>query len=174
MTDALDALTGLPGHHAMNAMLEGAGPGWLVFADIDAMAFALGVLGGERSDQVLRDVAHVVRDVCQPRALVARYGSDEFLVHVPAAVDAPGLAERVRAAVEARFEDERRTIRAGTGGAGLIDAPPMLLTLSVAVAPFEGDVKSAVRAVLDANERAKAEGRNRVVVVSTRGPAELR
>jgi hypothetical protein len=50
----------------------------------------------------------------------------------------------------------------------------MLLTLSVAVAPFEGDVKSAVRAVLDANERAKAEGRNRVVVVSPRGPAELR
>jgi GGDEF domain-containing protein len=119
MAQALDALTGLPGHHAMNAMLEGAGPGWLVFADIDAMVFALGVLGGERSDQVLRDVAHVMRDVCPPLALVARYGSDEFLVHLPAAVDAPSLAERVRAAVEARFEDERQTIRAGTGAAGL-------------------------------------------------------
>jgi diguanylate cyclase (GGDEF)-like protein len=169
MTQALDALTGLPGHHAMNAMLEGAAPGWLVFADIDAMVFALGVLGGERSDQVLRDIATLVRETCPPEALVARYGTDEFLVHIPGAVDGPRLAERIRAEVEARFEDERQTIRAGTGAAGLIDAPPMLLTLSVSVAPFEGEVRTAVGAVLDANERAKAEGRNRVVV-SPRGP----
>lgn len=155
-------------------MLERAVPGWLLYADVDAMAFALGVLGGERSDLVLRDVAGLVRDACPPRALVARCGGDEFLVHVPAAVDAPALAERIRAAVEARFADERQTIRAGTGAAGLIDAPAMLLTLSVSVVPFGGDVSSAVRAVVEANERAKALGRNRVVVVSSGEPAKPR
>jgi GGDEF domain-containing protein len=166
----VDSLTQLPGHHAMNAMLEGAGPGWLLLTDIDAMVFALAVLGGERSDQVLLDVATLVRDMCPPEALVARYGTDEFLVHVPAAVDGPRLAERIRAEVEARFENERQMIRAGTGAAGLIDAPPMLLTLSVSVGRFEGGVESAVREVLEANEMAKAQGHNRVVV-SHPGPA---
>lgn len=162
----IDELTGLLSRRGFDSTLEalGAAEGWLLYADLDKFILANSELHFTRADRILREIGQLIAQSCPADALLARYGGDEFLVYLTADKDPAEAAERMRAIVEANFVDERATIVAGVGGASQIDAPLALLTLSIGVAKFEGDLRAALSAVDFANQRAKVAGANCVVM----------
>jgi len=105
-------------------------------------------------DEVLRQLASIMRANCRQRELAARLGGEEFVVIVESAdeADIARVAERLRAAVE-RFDWS--SVRAG-----------LQVTVSVGVArPSEVAAGPELLAVADRRlYAAKRAGRNRVVV----------
>ncbi|MFQ3662785.1 MAG: diguanylate cyclase [Chloroflexaceae bacterium] len=112
--------------------------------------------GHNVSDQVLRIVATVVRTICRPSDVAARYGADAFLIALPNTPlsEAADFAERLRLAVE------RYNWRS-------LD-PQLRVTISLGVADVRGD--SAEDGVDVADRRlfmAKSSGRNQVVAADS-------
>jgi diguanylate cyclase (GGDEF)-like protein len=75
----------------------------LLMLDLDDFKSVNDRLGHQAGDDVLRAVAETIRGACRDSDLVFRYGGDEFTVLCPGTDDtgALGLAERIRAALEA-------------------------------------------------------------------------
>ncbi|HLT25604.1 MAG TPA: GGDEF domain-containing protein [Zeimonas sp.] len=153
-----DALTGLVSRRS----LQEAGPRLLERAD-ECIALLMIDLddfkeindrhGHGVGDEVLRHVAGLLRGALRHDSLIVRYGGDEFcaLVPVPGESAAFGVAERLRATVEAT------PYRLG--------ATALPITMSVGVSVHRQG--RTLREMLDEADRrayqAKAQGRNRVV-----------
>ena len=122
--------------------------------DIDHFKTLNDAAGHLVGDKALRDVATVIRTELREADMAYRYGGEELLVVLPAGVRrVAAAAERIRKAVE-----HAAIPHPGRPG------PETVVTLSVGVAPGEGEVEAFLLAADSALYQAKSQGRNRMVV----------
>jgi len=163
----IDALTGVANRRFFDEMLDkewaraarSRQPLAIIMVDIDRFKIHNDTYGHQAGDECLRQVASVLKhSVRRPADLVARYGGEEFSVILPGADvnGATAVAERMRAEVQAIKLAHAKTV---TGHD---------VTVSLGVAVVVPDQHhSALELVAAADEalyRAKAVGRNQVIV----------
>jgi diguanylate cyclase (GGDEF)-like protein len=123
----------------------------LIMADIDHFKSVNDDYGHQEGDRILKAVADALSSRLRSIDSCGRWGGEEFLIVCPHtdAESAAGLAESIRAAIEAG-------VRAGPDG--------RVLTISLGVAQFAPGMKPAdlLQEADQALYRAKSEGRNRV------------
>jgi diguanylate cyclase (GGDEF)-like protein len=131
----------------------------LLIADLDLLREINNRFGHLAGDVVLAGVAGIFREHLRGQDVAARFGGEEFALLLPdiAEKDAVAVAERIRSAVsETRFDVET-------------SSEPIPATISIGVASFPAHASSARELIHRADVaayRAKAQGRNRVVVAS--------
>lgn len=157
-----DALTGLANRRAMERQLQqlvdgdAGGPHSALFIDLDHFKAVNDQAGHAAGDQLLRELAGVLRAQVRRGDLLARFGGDEFLVLLPncPADMALRIAESVRRTVDAfDFQWQGQGYR---------------VTASVGVIDFfseELDGEQLLKEVDAACYAAKRGGRNQVSVV---------
>ena len=125
----------------------------LLFIDIDHFKHFNDSWGHQVGDQVLREIAGIIKDACRVEDTVARYGGEEIAVILP--MTGPGqagqVAERIRAAVE-----NHRVMHDGNA---------LQVTISLGLAHLEAalaDKDELISRADDALYRSKAGGRNRL------------
>jgi len=129
----------------------------VLLIDIDHFKRINDRLGHAAGDVVLCNVARTLQAQAREVDRVARYGGEEFCIILPHTLHEGGLqaAERLREAIcliNIPWDDESITVSISTG-------------LACAVEPGE-TLQSLLSRADEALYRAKAEGRNRVVVAS--------
>jgi diguanylate cyclase (GGDEF)-like protein len=157
----VDGLTGLANRRQAQAALESevaraerfGGSVALVLCDLDNFKTVNDRFGHLSGDDVLRELAGVLRESVRAVDIAARWGGEEFALLLPG-TDATGalqVAERARAALE------RRTILSQ-------DGQPIHVTASfgVASAPDHGRGDELLLAADAALYEAKRQGKNRV------------
>ena len=157
-----DALTGLANHgHFWSSLglelsraVRYSHEFSLVMIDVDRFKEYNDRHGHVSGDDVLRNVANVIRERCRSSDHAARYGGEEFCVLLPetSLEGAAVFAEKIRESVEASC----RTLE---------ENDPVTVSLGVATYPADGS--TAIELVKAADEqlyRAKDEGRNQVCV----------
>jgi len=132
----------------------------LVTGDIDHFKQVNDTHGHQRGDDVLRDVAYLIRKTVRRFELVYRMGGEEFLVLLPGhnLAEAGHVAERIRSAVE-------------QGRPGGVD-----ITMSLGAVEFGADVNDLDSLLARADAAlytAKREGRNRVVLAPQVTPSAV-
>lgn len=157
-----DALTGIPNramvmealHAEMSRQTRTRDGFAVVLLDIDHFKDINDTRGHLCGDEVLRAVAHRVKDCVRPYDTVGRYGGEEFLIVVPSVdvVGAMALAERIRSAVSVsaistQFGDVIVTASLG---------------LAISDNPRSDDPQELLRRADGALYLAKQRGRNRV------------
>lgn len=163
-----DDLTGLPNFRAFTERIQAE----LERADRYPESFGILILDLDRfkkyndsyghlaGNDALRRVARSIRETVRAVDFAARYGGEEFAVIVPQ-VDMPALAaiaERVRANVERLVVPK--------------DGAPVTVSIGGALFPLDGpDRETLFRTADERLYAAKAAGRNRVVLTSTRRDA---
>jgi diguanylate cyclase (GGDEF)-like protein len=127
----------------------------LLMMDLDHFKAVNDTIGHQKGDEVLREVAVVLKRCSRDSDYLARYGGEEFVMILPqtSLAEAQTVAERVR--VEVADVD--------------IGVPEQPITISIGVASYpesardsDGVLGAADAALL----RAKARGRNRVCLFS--------
>jgi diguanylate cyclase (GGDEF)-like protein len=159
-----DGLTGLLNKRRFMAMMgdqifaagRRAQPLAVFMFDIDYFKHYNDSNGHQAGDEVLRELADVLRANLRPQDLAGRYGGEEFIVAMPLtdAAQAQQAAERIREAI-ASYPFERRETQ-----------PAGMLTISGGVAVFPVDGQDGTGLIRNADQalyQAKAAGRNRVV-----------
>ena len=158
-----DALTGLDNRRHLNERIDEmfahakrlGEPFSLVMCDLDKFKSVNDTYGHQAGDEVLKQLAGILRDEAREIDRVGRYGGEEFMLLLPGAEldDAVTFAERVRK----RIEGHTFTFSGGT----------LTRTASFGVAgwPHEkmGESDDLVRSADDALYVAKETGRNKVV-----------
>lgn len=125
----------------------------LLMLDVDGFKAINDRHGHQMGDQVIRDVAAVLRDLLRRQDIPGRYGGDEFVVVLPGTDSAGGqvVAERVRERVTStvleRGPDFRATVSIGIAGLDAKDSH------------YGEWLEHADRALYEA----KKQGRNRTV-----------
>ncbi|MDI6711193.1 MAG: diguanylate cyclase [Bacillota bacterium] len=133
----------------------------LVITDIDHFKRVNDTWGHQAGDLVLREFAACLTSLCRPYDFTGRYGGEEFIICLPRTDcdQAAAVAERMRAGIE------RLSVPLAAGAC-------VSVTSSFGVASLAGpeaqDIDSLINQADKALYRAKAEGRNRVCVL-TRG-----
>lgn len=179
-TSTTDTLTGFVNRRALRTVLQMEAqrarrfstPGALVFTacflDLDNFKHYNDAFGHHAGDLILVEFSALVRGECRSIDIAARYGGDEFVLLLPS-TDRHGaelLGTRVLAALvrRQRFEPEI---------AALLGAPVAVpagkeLSCSIGIAEYRNvpgaDPEAALLRADEALLRAKAEGKNRVVV----------
>jgi diguanylate cyclase (GGDEF)-like protein len=156
-----DALTGL--HNRRHLFSEGmrlyerwhhgGGSIALLMIDIDHFKHINDKYGHQAGDDVLAEIARMLKQQCRPYDLVARYGGEEFVV----LLEAPSPGSGVRTAQRIRQSIIENTIMLGTR--------ELHVTVSIGVIEGSnlGDFDSTLRKADAALYQAKESGRNRVV-----------
>lgn len=150
-----DALTGLANRRQVDSVLETwPRPMSLVLIDVDHFKQVNDRFSHAVGDEVLRQLATILRANCRQRELAARLGGEEFVVIVEGGdeADIGRIAERLRAAVEGF---DWTSVCAG-----------LQVTVSVGVAR-PSEVASGAQLLLVADRRlyaAKSAGRNCVML----------
>jgi diguanylate cyclase len=159
-----DPLTGLANRRHFEEMLQKAvdqatlrrEPFALVMADIDNFRQFNDAHGHLTGDQVLRLVARTMKDKFKEKALITRFGGEEFAIILPEADIVAGRfsAETVRQALLTR-ELIKRSTNENLGR----------ITISLGVAVYRrGDTASSIVERADgALRQAKRDGRNRTI-----------
>ena len=145
-----DPLTGLLNHRVFHKRLEEEAERALqngtslaiVVLDLDNFKFFNDVYGHAVGDEVLHQVAGVLRAVCRAGDSLARFGGDEFALLMPD-VGPDTTAETVRARLASGIGD----IRCRPPGAGY--AVPIGLSAGVALFPAEAPTRLAVMQIAD-------------------------
>ena len=131
----------------------------LLVADLDLLREINNSYGHLAGDAVLVGVARILREHLRADDVAARFGGEEFALLLPDTPDeeAKAVAERIRAAVSAaRFHVDT-------------SSEPISATVSIGVASFPAHAATSRELIYRADVaayRAKAQGRNRVVVAS--------
>ncbi len=153
---ASDPLTGLWNRRSLenrvNDLQREEVPYALAYGDLDHFKILNDTHGHESGDQALRLFARVLRDSLRPDDIAARYGGEEFVIILPDCDTSTAMAvlERVR---------ERLAFALSTGR-----VPPFTVSFGLATS-LDADTFDEVVAVADeALLRAKASGRDRIVV----------
>lgn len=156
-----DSLTGLANRRLLDLVGQGAddsrfvgGSVGLILLDIDHFKAINDTHGHLIGDQMLIEMADLLRATLRSGDLIARYGGEEFaiLVRDGNMQDLLSLARKIRQVVQAHLF-------------GMIDDIPLRLTVSCGVANGERSTAGWVSLVKDADDalyRAKSEGRNSV------------
>ncbi len=121
--------------------------------DIDRFKSVNDRFGHLTGDRVLKMLAQVIQGRIRSSDILCRWGGEEFLVVLRKAdmEAAQGVAEEIRQAVESsRLPDE--------------DALAITISIGVAALQVDDDERTVVVRADEALYRAKAEGRNRVVI----------
>ncbi len=155
-----DALTGL--HNRRHLFSEGirlyerwrhAGTSIaLLMIDIDHFKQINDRYGHQVGDDVLAEIARILKQQCRPYDLVARYGGEEFVVMLEASAGSGvRTAQRIRQSIiESAFKSENRELRV-TVSIGVVEGSNL------------GDFDSVLRKADEALYQAKESGRNRIV-----------
>jgi two-component system cell cycle response regulator len=158
-----DALTGLHNRRHLEELLRDTWehsqrlhePFACAMFDLDRFKAVNDTYGHQAGDEVLKQLADILRDSAREIDRVGRYGGEEFMILLPGTV----LDAAVTFADRARQEVERHTFTFAGG--------TLRRTISVGVAawphPRIRDCEALVRAADDALYVAKETGRNRVV-----------
>ena len=172
-----DGLTGLNNHRhfqetlaAEVARAERYETGFcLLMMDLDRFKAVNDTIGHQRGDDVLRDVAGVLRRCSRESDFVARYGGEEFAMILPNTDgdEACRVAERIRSQVAELRLCAPELADADPAGDATCEPgySELCVTISVGVASFPeaGTDKDSVIGAADAALlTAKAHGRNRV------------
>ena len=145
-----DPLTGLLNHRAFHKRLEEEAERALqngtslalAVLDLDNFKFFNDAYGHAVGDEVLHQVAGVLRAACRAGDILARFGGDEFALLMPD-VGRDTTAETVRARLASGIGD----IRCRPPGAGY--AIPIGLSVGVALFPAEAPTRLAVMQIAD-------------------------
>ena len=145
-----DSLTGLLNHRAFHKRLEEEAEGALrggtslaiAVLDLDNFKFFNDAYGHAVGDDVLRQVAGVLRTACRAHDTLARFGGDEFALLMPD-VGPDTTAEAVSARLAAGIGD----VRCRPPGAS--SAIPIGLSVGVALFPAEAPTRLAVMQIAD-------------------------
>ncbi len=123
----------------------------LVLIDIDDFKKLNDELGHAAGDVVLKETAAVMTVVLRETDMLARYGGEEFALLAPDTKleGAMVLAEKIRATVAAAEFPVSRP-----------DGTPVSITVSLGVAPFDGDTRSTFEAADRALYEAKQSGKD--------------
>jgi diguanylate cyclase (GGDEF)-like protein/PAS domain S-box-containing protein len=157
-----DGLTGLFNRRYLEATLErelsrsqrqGANMG-IIMMDLDHFKEYNDTFGHEAGDELLRALGHFLQDHIRKGDIACRYGGEEFLLVMP---DAP--PEVVLERVETLVAEVRQLHLQNPA------LRPMTISAGVAFNPQHGfNLRELIRTADAALYRAKAEGRDRVVV----------
>lgn len=164
-----DALTGLYNRHhlaeVMTAELNRAGRGGypvcFLLVDLDHFKEVNDTYGHLAGDQVLVNMAQVIRDHTRQSDYCFRYGGEEFLVILPNISLPDGIqrAEEIRSAIE-----KSRTVFTE-------QSIQLSASLGIAVYPLHGEDADRLLSGLDeALYAAKREGRNRAMFIGNPRP----
>ena len=159
-----DQLTTLPNRRAFDLSLERAiamatgqsEPLSLVIGDIDHFKNFNDTWGHQTGDQVLRLVAHCMRESVRRNDVAARYGGEEFAVIMPeiSAADAKEIAERIRETVQSK-----KVMKRSTGQ----DLGTITMSLGVATLHPEEAAADFIKRADACLYAAKRAGRNQVL-----------
>ncbi len=161
-----DPLTGLYNRRHMEASLEREAhrserlnaPVGLIMLDVDHFKLFNDTHGHEAGDVVLRELGNLLRTNVRGEDIACRYGGEEFLLILPDASleSVKQRAEEIRVKVKElriAYQSEELSITISVG---------------VAILPNHGsNVDDALKAADAALYKAKAEGRNRVMIASS-------
>jgi len=163
-----DGLTGVANRRSFDVALDleiqradrGSGPMSLILFDIDHFKVLNDTHGHQTGDEVLRQVAAVLRNSCRDIDTVARYGGEEFAVILPQCAEGAALQTAERLLLELSIASTAVPVTASAGvatwGSELLDGSEVLAAADAAL------------------YRSKREGRNRASVSAssaTPGPA---
>ncbi|SDP19404.1 diguanylate cyclase (GGDEF) domain-containing protein [Nakamurella panacisegetis] len=136
----------------------------VIMADIDHFKQINDLHGHDAGDQLLKAVAHSIRNALRPGDLPCRYGGEEFLLLL-ADIDADVLRDRAEQ-VRTRISELRVSHRGGT-------LPTVTLSAGIAVYPEDGRTATQVIDAADAAlYAAKRNGRNQIGVAHPISDAE--
>lgn len=127
----------------------------VMFVDLDHFKPINDTVGHAAGDDALRQIAQLLEEEVRQSDTVARLGGDEFAILLPGCSlrRAMGIAEQVRASVQAwHLERKGQVFRIGAS-IGIVELTPGLI-----------DVAAVLHAADTACYEAKRTGRNRVVV----------
>lgn len=136
--------------------LRYAHPVTVFMCDIDKFKNVNDTCGHAAGDQVLAQVAKIIKGNMRETDIVGRYGGEEFVAMLPhtSLEEAAGVAEKVRTQVE-------------MSEVSIETHEPLKVTISIGVVPFMSGIKDVSMFFDRADQalyHAKMSGRNRVVV----------
>ena len=161
-----DHLTGLPNRHYMHERLQAAlgsaepVAGALILFDLDHFKTINEALGHDVGDELLKGVAARISEAAPAGACIARFGGDEFALHLPSLDGSDGAPAQTALRIA-------REITAQLTAPLRIGNHDLVVGVSAGIAPLPGtarDVDSVLRQVDMALYRAKAAGRHTAAV----------